>query len=1007
MKKLSVFAVFVFLTFLSPSSLVAQFDGFGKNKVIWEKNKDNFYQSEHFDVWHSLDLKDQGQKKLLEDTAATLESAYSELSFVYQHEIQKKIPIVIYRTHSEFESTNILAEFLPEGVGAFVESEQKRMVLKGDFSPPLNKSIIVHELAHEFQFSILERGFLGRLTNSMPLPQGFFEGGAEFIASLFVPHTRDDIRRQLQRTDAANPELFYPTWQDLASDRADPYAQWEMVFEFLEEKYKAGVNLQVNGLKSKGSDLGKLIEELTNGEIKNPNEDPEIFDRLHRDYWREKYAKLAIESQSPYKKTDSFEGKNMTPKELPAGILSLAISPDGKEVSVLSPQKNGISLMVFPSKEEKKDEDKKEDSLFPKLQKKSLVRNLTPKFPPKNFEYIISQRGNTWPFNGADIAWSPKERRIAFFARYGKDHELFLADADNKSKFIKIKIPFDQAFSPAFGPDGNKIYFSASRNASRDIYEFDFRTLGFRNLTNDENFDTAPAVSPDGKILVYVAFDGDFQKLFLLDLETLQKTQLTFNRFNDDSPVFWGDKKILYTSDEKNGAWNVCTIDLETKKVEFWTEFFGGAFVPKPVPGSDGEIMFIEFWQYDQFQGRIYKNFELYRAKLLNPLSSYIMENKRENMVYAWRPFRAVEIKLDENQISNPIVSPKRWIMAGRSATVGLSNYWGAFGYGELSVSDVRENHLYNTGFAFSGNVFRLVDFNYLNRENRMSWGYGAYDHKIPLRYLHFNPTKGYPDQPILNFTLGEEYGGMLYYNYPFGKFSRVEFGAGANKRKFDIFIDEEFVKETKDFWSDNDKQFYDFFKKSSGVNAAFSFSYVRDTVLFSQNTEGPIHGNALRVGVELSPPLGIAKTPGYFSGMLDYRRYKRVSSGSLLAFRLAGRENSRPNGDFILMGGDETLRAYPYGSLAGNRVLYGSAEFRFPFIDAIVFPGGIALGPIRGFAFSDYGLARFSNGNFPTQKGASVGFGLNFGGMNFVWAWREIDKFKKRVPDMYVGWNF
>ncbi len=999
MKKFKVFAVLAVLVFCFPPALSAQFEGFGKNKVVWEKNKDNFYQSEHFDVWHSLDLTDRSQKKFFEETISTLESAYSNLSFIYQHEIEKKIPIVIYRTHSEFESTNILAEFLPEGVGAFVESEHKRMVLKGDFSPPLNKAIIVHELAHEFQFSVLERSFLGRLSNRISLPQGFFEGGAEFIASLFVPHTRDDIRRQFQRTDAANPELFYPTWIDLSSDRADPYAQWEMVFEFLEEKYKAGINFQVKGLKSRGSDLGKLIEELTTGEIKNPNTDPEVFDRLHRDYWREKFALSAIQSQSPYAKTESFEGKNITPKELPAGILSLAVSPDGKEVSVLSPQKNGISLLVFTIVEEKKEEETKNvlGKLNPK--NKSLVRNLTPDFPPKDFEYIVSQRGNNWYFNGADIAWPPKERKIAFFARSGMDHELFLADADNPDKFVKIRIPFDQAFSPAFSSDGNKIYFSASRNLARDIYEFDLMTLGFRNLTSDENFDTAPSASLDGKTLVYAAFDGDFQKLFLLDLQTLEKRQITFNRFNDDSPVFWGDKRILYVSDEKNGVWNVSTIDLETREIKLWTDFFGGAFVPKPIPGPEDEILFIEFWQYDQFRSQIYKNFELYRAKLTNPLFSYFMENKKENMVYAWRPFRAVEMKLDENQIANPTATPKRWALRGRNATIGLSNYWGAFGYGELSVSDVRENHIYGTGFAFSGSAFRIVDFSYLNRARRTGWGYSVYDHKMPLRYLHFNPVKGYPKQPILDFTLGEEYGGMFFLQYPFGKFSRIEFGAGANKRKFDIFLEEDFVSETKEFWNDNDQQFYDFFRKSGGINPNVSVSYVRDTVLFSSNVQGPIHGNALRTGIEASPK--------YLSAAIDYRRYKRLSAGSLFAFRFAGRGNTRPNGDFVLIGGDETLRAYPYGSIAGNQVLYGSAELRFPFIDAVVFPGGIALGPVRGFLFSDYALARFSNEKFPVQKGASVGFGFNFGGMNFVWAWREIDKFKKKVPDMYMGWNF
>ena len=42
MKKFKVFAVLAVLVFCFPPALSAQFEGFGKNKVVWEKNKDNF-----------------------------------------------------------------------------------------------------------------------------------------------------------------------------------------------------------------------------------------------------------------------------------------------------------------------------------------------------------------------------------------------------------------------------------------------------------------------------------------------------------------------------------------------------------------------------------------------------------------------------------------------------------------------------------------------------------------------------------------------------------------------------------------------------------------------------------------------------------------------------------------------------------------------------------------------------------------------------------------------------
>lgn len=1015
MKKIVVLWFCLFLA--TPIYSFGQFGGFseqfGKNKVVWRGEiLNNFYQSEHFDVWHSLELKDSNQQKFFEGMVSILESAYLSLSFLFDHEIQEKIPVVLYKTHSEFENTNIIMEFLPEGVGAFVENEKNRMVLKADFSLPLMKSIVVHELAHSFQFSMLRRGLLSRVMSMISLPRGFLEGGAEFIASLYVPHTRDDLRRLSQRIDAGNPELFLPTWEMLRNDQADPYAQWEMVFEFLEERYGAGIKFQIAGLKEKNKSLGQLIEELAAGSIKNPDENPESFDRAHRDFWGDKFAESMRKSQRPYETTQSFKGKNITPENFPYGILSFDISPDGKEIAFISFQNNGLSILVssLKNEDEAKEKTKKEESIEKIQQSKNIskIRNITPNFPPTNFEYIVSQRGNTWPFSGSDIAWHPTERKIAFFARKDRDHKLFLANADKENDFEEINIPYDQAFSPSFSLDGKKIYFSASENLSRSIYELDFETRAFRNLTNNSGFYTAPAVSPDGKKIAYIAFEVDFQKLFLLDLETMEKRQLTFNRHNDDSPSFTSDHTLIYLSDKRNGAWNICEIDIDTMEVKEWTEFFGGAFSPKVISNTEREVAAIVFWPYDQFRSQIYKNLELYRLNLLTPLNVYAMENKGESMIYSFQPFYAIGSQLDKNQIKNPIKSPKRW-SSGAGGSVGFSNYWGAFGYGAFSASDIKENNIYNAGFLFSGSTFRLIDFAYLNRERRLGWGYGFYDHQLPLNYLHWDFQKGYPKQFVLNYTFGKETGGGAFVQYPLSKFSRVEAAFGLEKRDFEVWIEDEIITDLPEIFTDVDRQFFNFFKNSSGFNASFTGSYVRDTVLYSNIVQGPIHGNAFRMDFEVAPPLGFKNGKGYSSFSVDYRRYKRISNGSLFAFRFAGLRSSRATGDYVLLGGDSTLRAYPYGFVAGNQIIYGSAEIRFPFVDAIVFPNGFAIGSFRGFLFADYAYAKFSAEKFSAQEGVSMGPGISLGGFNFVWAWRKIDGFKNSKKDFYIskGWNF
>jgi len=97
-----------------------------------------------------------------------------------------------------------------------------------------------------------------------------------------------------------------------------------------------------------------------------------------------------------------------------------------------------------------------------------------------------------------------------------------------------------------------------------------------------------------------------------------------------------------------------------------------------------------------------------------------------------------------------------------------------------------------------------------------------------------------------------------------------------------------------------------------------------------------------------------------------------------------------------MLLGGSDTLRAYPYFSVAGNQVGYGSAELRVPL--PVMFFGAV---PLRGVLFGDYAVAKFDHDPFPIRKEWSYGFGLQvyvFLPMNFEWAKTKF------APDT---WNF
>ena len=200
----------------------------------------------------------------------------------------------------------------------------------------------------------------------------------------------------------------------------------------------------------------------------------------------------------------------------------------------------------------------------------------------------------------------------------------------------------------------------------------------------------------------------------------------------------------------------------------------------------------------------------------------------------------------------------------------------------------------------------------------------------------------------------------------------------------------------------------YRLLKDSNGSNLGFGVAYVRDTVLYSQNTWGPWHGNAFRAQIEIAPPLG-REFGGFVSANVQARTYKRLSDGIMFAGRADLMSSSRASGDFILLCGPDKGRGCEYGSVAGNQVAYGSVEIRFPVLDAIIGPGRINFGGVRGFLFADGAMARFTNEVFPAKKFKLYGFGVQylepFMGLPLEFTWRRNNG--KWDPTLYITLNW
>src|SRR5438045_519415 len=91
---------------------------FGKNKVAYDSFSWRVYKSPHFEVYYYPEFEQH-----LGRVVSYAESAYQKVSGDLKHEIHFAIPLILYKTHSEFEQTNIGNDFIPEGVLAFRSEE--------------------------------------------------------------------------------------------------------------------------------------------------------------------------------------------------------------------------------------------------------------------------------------------------------------------------------------------------------------------------------------------------------------------------------------------------------------------------------------------------------------------------------------------------------------------------------------------------------------------------------------------------------------------------------------------------------------------------------------------------------------------------------------------------------------------------------------------------------------------------------------------------------------------
>ncbi|MCM2271992.1 MAG: hypothetical protein NDJ18_05495 [candidate division Zixibacteria bacterium] len=440
------------------ASLVsAQETSFGKNKVQYKNFEWYFIQSRHFDIHYY-----ENAYPTAKFTAAVLESAYVEISKELNYHIQRRVPVFLYNSHSDFQQTNIYPALIPEGVGGFTEAFKNRIVIPFTGSYEDLRHVLHHELTHAVVYDLVYGNLLGAILSRQRLfdvPLWFAEGYAEYssrhgwdyFSDMFV---RDaTINGYLAPPDYLGGFLAYKQGQAMVKYIADKWGE-EKLGELL---HKGRIHLT----------LGKAIKAALGIEEKEFWE--EFSKEMKRRYW----------PQIATRKEANEIGQQLTKAREDGSYFNEqpAYSPEGDKIAIFTDKSDFTEIVLLSATDGR---------VLTKLIKGERSSDL------ESLHSFVS-----------GMSFSPDGRKIVFVAKSkGKDALMFL-DVRKKDIYKRKRLEFYNVISPAWSPDGKSIAFSALSGYKRDIYLYNIETDKITQITDDRFDDGYPSWMPNSEGLVF------------------------------------------------------------------------------------------------------------------------------------------------------------------------------------------------------------------------------------------------------------------------------------------------------------------------------------------------------------------------------------------------------------------------------------------------------------------------------------------------------------------------
>jgi Tol biopolymer transport system component len=993
------------LLLCAPGLVSAQY--FGRNKVQYNSFDFKVIQTEHFDVYYYEE-----ERVAAMDAARMAERGYARLSKVLNHDFRERKPIILYASHSDFQQTNALGQGPDEGTQGATDFQRNRNVLPFTGSYAEFEHVLLHEMAHQFQYDTWSRGRAGAgLSTIIAInpPLWFAEGMAEYLSSGPISAETAMWLRD------ASLEGALPTIEQMTLDpyKYFPYRFGHALWSYIGERWgdeavgtilKATLAGGIEGAFRRT--IGLTLDQLSN-------------------QWRDAVQKKYLPEIGARAKASAVADALLTEKRSDGTLhLAPALSPDGSQVAYFS----------------------EKDFYFVDLY---LADGKTGEVKRRILKSGISSNYETYRFLNSQANWSPDGKYLAFAAKRGPRDVIVIVDVDRNKEVKRIEVKLSGVTTPSWSPDGQQLVFTGYDGGLSDLFVVSRDGKNLRRLTEDKYADLHPVWSPDGRSIAFATDRGgetNFRtlaignmRIALYDVDTGSIELLEpDDRSKSASPQWAPDGKSVAFVSDRNGVRNIFLYDLGEKAAYQLTDFYTGSQGITPLSPvlswarSADRLAFgyFEKGKYDVYTLSNPRSLKRQPYRRLTPDSSGVLASAAAVPVDTSRSLQVPEevrpqvgeggsiyrtpqgfrsssqvgragdsafvappvsiaALLDSADFSLPDTSEftvKKYrvgfspdYVARPSIGYARDNFGrGFFGGSAISLSDILGNHQLIFAGYVNGRISEAqVLAAYANLSHRINWVAGIsqdpYYFLEPSEIRVGEPTPGENTfvTNVRRLVVRSAFGQALY---PISRFQRIEGSlrvANVDDALLSILepYNPAFGNPTEDPRLETTNR--------PGVNYLQpSAALVFDNSLFGYTA--PFYGRRYRL--DFAQTLGDWK---FSQVTADYRRYDGIIGPVVLATRLLyfGRIGRDADRFRIFAGSTEIIRGNTSGSyrrnecrnandantqtgcaeldrLVGTQLGVGSAELRFPLLTPQFgfLPDGFP--PIEGAIFYDIGLA-------------------------------------------------